>query len=636
MDGKAQQTYNDPLYSDQYYHRLIMANRLNNFPMIDNTTADGRTIVVAVVENGININSTDVNWYKNQFEISNNNIDDDNNGYIDDYDGWRSEQMDDNFTVITGGIHGENCSGIIGSFANNNTGCVGVAPSVSILPVQGGSKMVEALEYVLAQRLLYNQTNGAKGAFVVACNLSFEFYTNICCTVIEDLYNAGVIVVCAAGNDMLTVVSENESGDHSYPTSCNNIPSKIISVGGSNKFDCRGRYKPTSHKGSDEENEYADIVTIGSDKGTNQSQTFIHVVAPSEDIVSIDDTDPDQYSNGTSFAAPQVTALVALVYDVLCESHFYNVLQNPTEIAQKVRNLIFDNAEMPPYGKLSAACKHGRINVYKTLLNSMKAVNVQNNLVLSNITLSNKEYIARNNIEITNCTLSNPNIQFIAGNSIIANSENILQSNCILQIDNDLTECSIGDPELSGSLSGEAWGVCAPGVKRFYIAKPLGGKEPYHFNWVLRNSSGTAIIDYEDDDVDRANFVTGSSGNGLFLECTITDALGNSIVVKKEFNCLLSQSMPIEEDIPQDSNLARPLVNQNHINILPNPANEIINFSSDDYVKCIVTSSSGNIVKTFEFTIEYTYDISELSNGLYYFNCIGKQYHEIQKIIINH
>ncbi|MCC7298352.1 MAG: S8 family serine peptidase [Bacteroidia bacterium] len=172
MDGKAQQTFNDPLYSGQYYHRLIMANRLNNFPMIDNSTADSRTIVVAVVEQAININTTDVNWYKNINEIANNGIDDDNNGFVDDYDGWRSVQEDDDFGVITNGIHGKNCSGIIGAFANNNTGCVGVAPGVSILPVQGESNnMVEALEYVLAQRQLYNQTNGVKGAFVVACNL---------------------------------------------------------------------------------------------------------------------------------------------------------------------------------------------------------------------------------------------------------------------------------------------------------------------------------------------------------------------------------------------------------------------------------------------------------------------------------
>lgn len=458
MDGKAQQTFNDPLYSGQYYHRLIMANRLNNFPMIDNSTADSRTIVVAVVEQAININTTDVNWYKNINEIANNGIDDDNNGFVDDYDGWRSVQEDDDFGVITNGIHGKNCSGIIGAFANNNTGCVGVAPGVSILPVQGESNnMVEALEYVLAQRQLYNQTNGVKGAFVVACNLSFEFNSNSCCSVINDLFNAGVIVVCGAGNDMLDLVSETENGVMKFPTSCDNISSKIISVGGSNKFDCRGRYSPNSRKGSDEENQYDNVVTIGADKGTNQSQTLIHIVAPSEDIVSLDDTDPDVNSNGTSFAAPQVTALVALVYDVLCKSHFNNVLQNPTEIAQKVRNLIFDNSEMPSYGNLGTACKHGRINVYKTLLNSLKAVNVQNNLVLSNINLSNDEYVARNNIEITNCTITNPNIQFIAGNSIIANSENILTSNCILRIENDLTDCTIGDPELSGSLFGEAW-----------------------------------------------------------------------------------------------------------------------------------------------------------------------------------
>ena len=46
------------------------------------------TDVVAVIDDGFDLNHDDMNFWKNRHEIPWNWIDDDNNGYIDDYDGW--------------------------------------------------------------------------------------------------------------------------------------------------------------------------------------------------------------------------------------------------------------------------------------------------------------------------------------------------------------------------------------------------------------------------------------------------------------------------------------------------------------------------------------------------------------------
>ena len=53
-------------------------------------TPAGDTIVVAVLEKGMQKEHPDLipNWWRNYKEVPDNGLDDDNNGYIDDYIGW--------------------------------------------------------------------------------------------------------------------------------------------------------------------------------------------------------------------------------------------------------------------------------------------------------------------------------------------------------------------------------------------------------------------------------------------------------------------------------------------------------------------------------------------------------------------
>ena len=80
-------------------------------------TAANDTIVVAVIDDGANINHPDLqqNLWTNWREIPNNNIDDDNNGYIDDYLGWNTNTSDDNVNLNGAGAHGTAVAGIIGA-----------------------------------------------------------------------------------------------------------------------------------------------------------------------------------------------------------------------------------------------------------------------------------------------------------------------------------------------------------------------------------------------------------------------------------------------------------------------------------------------------------------------------------------
>ncbi|MCC6964531.1 MAG: S8 family serine peptidase, partial [candidate division Zixibacteria bacterium] len=82
-------------------------------------TSTGDTIVVAIVDGGCDIAHPDIMWFKNTDEIPNNGIDDDANGYIDDYDGWDAYAMDGS---VPSSSHGTHVAGIAAAHGNNALG----------------------------------------------------------------------------------------------------------------------------------------------------------------------------------------------------------------------------------------------------------------------------------------------------------------------------------------------------------------------------------------------------------------------------------------------------------------------------------------------------------------------------------
>ena len=144
-------------------------------------TALGDTIVVAVIDTGTDLNHYDLKstlWI-NRGEIPNNNIDDDLNGYKDDYYGYNTDLNNGSVQITSGVDHGLNINALIGAQGNNSTGMTGVNWNIKIVTIKElsdtESEIIEAYEYARKLRLLYNQTNGAKGAFIVATNSSFGF-----------------------------------------------------------------------------------------------------------------------------------------------------------------------------------------------------------------------------------------------------------------------------------------------------------------------------------------------------------------------------------------------------------------------------------------------------------------------------
>ena len=301
-------TPNDPFYSSQYGMSKIKAPEAWDITTGGNTIL-GDNIVVAVLDGGFDIEHEDINYWINVNEIPDNGIDDDNNGYIDDITGWNC--YDDN-GVITSADHGTHVAGIVGAIGNNNIGVSGVNWGVDVLPIQASSSdeatVVAGYSYVLEMRELYNQTNGAQGAFIVATNASFSTHGGdvndypIWCDIYNALGNVGVLNVNAPWNN------GGELGEdfHDIPGECSS--QYLIVVSNTNNNDELHNSAPWS-------------------------KTYIDIVAPGTDIISTIPNNEYDEMTGTSMAAPHVAGAIALIYSAACEEMMLNYQTNPSQVA---------------------------------------------------------------------------------------------------------------------------------------------------------------------------------------------------------------------------------------------------------------------------------------------------------------
>lgn len=295
-------------------------------------TPAGDTIVAAVLERGVLFAHPDLapnRWY-NWHEIPNDGIDNDNNGYVDDFGGWNPRAQSDD--LGSQGVHGTQVVGIVGAAGNNLIGVTGVNWKIKLMnlaDVQWEDEIIEAYEYVANMRRLYNETHGARGAFVVVTNASLgldgERAENhqLWCSMYDSLGKAGVLSVGATANANVNV---DVVGD--MPTTCTS--QYLITV---NNVDKTG----------------TKILSTG------YGATSIDLGAPGQESYTTTNLSPNGTNtpgygtiNGTSAAAPLVTGGVGLLYSMSCENFTLDALSAPATCALRVRELILDNVQPEP------------------------------------------------------------------------------------------------------------------------------------------------------------------------------------------------------------------------------------------------------------------------------------------------
>lgn len=236
----------------------------------------GNGVVVAVVDTGVDYNHPDIdqNIWVNSDEISGNGVDDDGNGFIDDYlgwdfAGWIYELKPDNDPMDEIG-HGTHVAGIIAA-EKNGSYVVGVAPKAKIMAVKVFCAAGYATARTVADGILYAANNGAD---IINLSLGSYYYSRAIEEAIKYATLRGVLVVAAAGNDWWDLPS--------YPAA------------------------------------YEDVISVGSIDEDGKRSWFsnfgkIDLVAPGSYIESLEMDGRTVVYSGTSMAAPHVCGVAALV-----------------------------------------------------------------------------------------------------------------------------------------------------------------------------------------------------------------------------------------------------------------------------------------------------------------------------------
>jgi serine protease len=277
-------TPNDPDFGLMYALSKISA------PAAWDITTGSSTVVVADIDTGMRYTHEDLapNVWTNTSEIPNNGIDDDGNGFVDDYYGYDFRYNDPDPWDEHG--HGTHTAGTIGAAGNNGLGVVGVNWNVKIMPIKiysaaaddsTSAMLVNAYNYV---RMMKNRgvnirvTNNSYGDCPEACG-----YDQATKDAIDAMGDAGILNVFAAGN-----ANNNNDVNAFYPATYTS-PS-ILAVAASDSNDNKAGF-------------------------SSYGPTTVDLAAPGVDIESTLFLSDSSYGNksGTSMATPQVAGAAALL-----------------------------------------------------------------------------------------------------------------------------------------------------------------------------------------------------------------------------------------------------------------------------------------------------------------------------------
>jgi subtilisin family serine protease len=240
----------------------------------------GAGATVAVVDTGIDVAHPDLagrlggNPGERGAGRETNGIDDDHNGFVDDWQGWDFVNGD-NGVETQSSFHGTHVAGTIAATAGNGEGIVGVAPEAKVIPVKVfGAPGTSANQSTIAAAFDYA---GALGVDVVNASLGGLGTSAIVTAAMAA--HPGTLYVIAAGN-------EGDDAALYYP--CNAPAANVVCVGASTSTD-------------------------GVPGFSNTSATAVDLFAPGVDVLSTTPGGAYGFADGTSMATPHVSGAAALL-----------------------------------------------------------------------------------------------------------------------------------------------------------------------------------------------------------------------------------------------------------------------------------------------------------------------------------
>ncbi|MDO8658103.1 MAG: S8 family serine peptidase [Candidatus Levybacteria bacterium] len=344
---------NDPYYSStgswgQAYPDLWGIKKIN-METAWNTSTGSSSIIVASIDTGVDRNHEDLkdNMWINIAEIPGNGVDDDNNGYVDDYYGWDFYNNDNDPMDDHG--HGTHTAGTIAATGNNGIGVVGVNWKSKIMSVKflnsGGSGYISDG----AKALQYAANAGAKiSSNSWGCNCQSALVNDA----IKYEHDKEMVIVVAAGNSNIDALDFSPASSE-----------LAITVAASDPNDAKAYFSNWGEK--------IDVSAPGVD--------ILSAKAAVNTMCDVTITVGINYCrvSGTSMATPHVTGLAALLLS-----------KDPALTNEEIRQLIRNGAtDLGSPGK-DIYFGYGRIDANFTLSISSKPLapiitNPRNKTVLS-------------------------------------------------------------------------------------------------------------------------------------------------------------------------------------------------------------------------------------------------------------
>jgi thermitase len=258
-----------------------------------------------------------------------NHVDDDQNGYVDDYKGWDFvaaypgiEEGDgtpgkDNEPQDNHG-HGTHVAGTVAAQRDNNAGIAGVAPGAKLLPLRALGANGRGTNIAIAEAFDYA---GRMGLRVVNASLGGPGLDQTQQSAIQAHPNT--LYVVAAGNDAVN----NDVTPHGP---CALPAANLLCVGASDENDRRASF-------------------------SNYGATSVDVFAPGTTILSTYTSQPYAYLWGTSMASPNTAGVAALVLSV-----------RPGASALDVKSAIMASTEARP-DLVGRSVTGGRVNADRAI-----------------------------------------------------------------------------------------------------------------------------------------------------------------------------------------------------------------------------------------------------------------------------
>ena len=323
-------TPNDPQFTNPAMYGLMKISA----PQAWDITTGSASVVVANIDTGAKYTHEDLaaNMWTNPGEPQMpNGIDDDNNGFIDDYYGYDFFFNDPDPLDQHG--HGTHTSGTIGAVGNNMLGVVGVNWNVKIMTIKiydndgfgtTAAMLINAYNYIRMMKergINIRVTNNSYSGCDEACG-----YDQATKDAIDAMGEAGILNVFSAGND-----GRNTDTNPVFPQSYNSP--LIISVANSTSTDVRAG-------------------------GSNFGVVTVDLAAPGTGILStIMSASNYGTMSGTSMAAPHVSGAAALL-----------AAHNPGLSAASLKASILNNVDVLP-GWAGVVKTGGRLNAASPLQN---------------------------------------------------------------------------------------------------------------------------------------------------------------------------------------------------------------------------------------------------------------------------